>query len=348
MGHSLNTTFLVGFSVMAGLFLLLRLTVAISGGSARPARLLQLHRNEEGGVQSLSFVLALPVFMMVMMGIVQVSQLMIAQVVVEYAAIACARSAAVWIPAHVGAEGRNHIAGLTFREYRDHGSIFDVDAEQAPLEYQSTKRARISLAAVQACLPIAPSRKATTSTLPAAGAGIDPANSLSPLTRAFSAIANDGADIDAVPRRLRNKLEYSVAQTRVELSVFHPGGAEPPLRYYYVPQYRRLYVDMLYVDYMDAGGSPVAIPGYEDEIRGFQPNEIGWQDQITVVVRHNLALLPGPGRLLARTIHHPQNKPDSVAEAIELDEEDMYTWPLVAKATITNEGQRSVIRHEYD
>ena len=50
-------------------------------------------------MQSLSFVLTLPVFILVMMMIVQVSQLMIGIVVVHYAAFAAARSAAVWIPA---------------------------------------------------------------------------------------------------------------------------------------------------------------------------------------------------------------------------------------------------------
>ena len=46
-------------------------------------------------------------------------------------------------------------------------------------------------------------------------------------------------------------------------------------------------------------GGPYNIAPYPDE---FQFNEIGWQDQITVTVKYNLALLPGPGRLLARYI----------------------------------------------
>jgi len=65
-------------------------------------RLRRLHRDEAGNVQSLSFVLTLPIFIMLMMLIVQASQLMIGQVVVEYAAVAAARSAIVWIPAAVG------------------------------------------------------------------------------------------------------------------------------------------------------------------------------------------------------------------------------------------------------
>ena len=72
----------------------------------RLGRLLNLHRDQTGSVQSLSFVLALPLFIFVMLMIVQVSQLMIGVVVVHYAAFAAARSAAVWIPAAMaGTEG---------------------------------------------------------------------------------------------------------------------------------------------------------------------------------------------------------------------------------------------------
>ena len=73
--------------------------VRFSRAQLRLGRLLELHRDEAGSVQSLSFVLTLPLFIMIMMMIVQVSQLMIGMVVVHYAAFAAARSAAVWIPA---------------------------------------------------------------------------------------------------------------------------------------------------------------------------------------------------------------------------------------------------------
>ena len=57
-------------------------------------------RRPTGQRQSLSFVLTLPFFIMILLFIVQVSQLMIGQIVVEYAAFAAARAAAVWIPAY--------------------------------------------------------------------------------------------------------------------------------------------------------------------------------------------------------------------------------------------------------
>src|SRR5687767_11915386 len=62
---------------------------------------LDLHADELGSVQSLSFVLTVPLFIMLMLLAVQITQLMIGQIVVHYAAFAAARSAAVWIPARV-------------------------------------------------------------------------------------------------------------------------------------------------------------------------------------------------------------------------------------------------------
>ena len=59
------------------------------------ARLRRLHADQVGSAQTLSFVLTLPFFVCVMLFIVQVSQLMIASVVVHYAAFATARSAIV-------------------------------------------------------------------------------------------------------------------------------------------------------------------------------------------------------------------------------------------------------------
>ena len=53
--------------------------VRFSRAQLRLGRLLNLHRDENGSVQSLSFVLTLPLFIMVMLFIVQVSQLMIGQ-----------------------------------------------------------------------------------------------------------------------------------------------------------------------------------------------------------------------------------------------------------------------------
>src|SRR5262245_60680206 len=61
----------------------------------------QLHADERGSVQSLSFVITAPIFIMLMMLAVQITQLMIGEIVVNYAAYAAARSATVFIPARI-------------------------------------------------------------------------------------------------------------------------------------------------------------------------------------------------------------------------------------------------------
>ena len=73
------------------LVVLLRLMVRLEGARSDLRRLRSLHRDQGGAAQSLSFVLTVPVFIMIMLLIVQVSQLMIGAVVVHYAAYAAAR-----------------------------------------------------------------------------------------------------------------------------------------------------------------------------------------------------------------------------------------------------------------
>ena len=53
-----------------------RVLVAISGARLDFSRIRRVHSNESGSVQSLSFVLTLPFFVMVLMLIVQVNQIM--------------------------------------------------------------------------------------------------------------------------------------------------------------------------------------------------------------------------------------------------------------------------------
>src|SRR5580704_4573888 len=102
---------LAGF---AGLWLLAR----ISGARLELGRLRSLHRSEEGGIQTLSFVLTLPIFMMIVLFIVQVSQLMIGIVVVHYAAFAAARAASVWLPAEMQNEPANILDPIAINEDR--------------------------------------------------------------------------------------------------------------------------------------------------------------------------------------------------------------------------------------
>jgi hypothetical protein len=304
-----------------------------------------LHRNEEGGVQSLSFVLTMPVFIIVMMGIVQASQIMIAQIVVEYAAIAAARSAAVWIPAHIDgtSEGRNRIGAseLQLDRMAPGGVVYKVDMgnENGGSNYRSWKAFRIGMAAAQACASIAPSRD-TESDI-----GVPGGEAVDALVRTFQAIAPDSESGDAVARRMRNKLAYCLANTRAEVEVFHPDGELDLKRIYEDPPSRRTnsirYHEPAYVDRYEQD-TWIYFSRYHDDAREFHDNEIGWQDEITVIVKHDLALLPGPGRMFSKLLEARGGRQPMRPQ------ENVYKWPLEARATISNEGQKPVLRYEHD
>ena len=107
-------------------------------------------------------------------------------------------------------------------------------------------------------------------------------------------------------------------------------------------------------------------PRYIQEAQWFLPDQIGWQDRITVTVYHDLALLPGPAKLLAKLIFaspNPEplsgsNSPsDSRVTADQViqkhsdrkhDATGHYTWPLKAMASTINEGELSIFRYEHE
>jgi TadE-like protein len=258
-------------------------------------RLSTLHRNETGGVQSLSFVITLPIFVMVMMLIVQVSQVMIANIVVQYAAFAAARSAVVWIPARVAGnppEVENWITNLVYlpEDSRKAGYVVFLVSE----DKNSGKWTRIHRAAALACMPIAPSRDA---------GGAARSTSLSDSAeRAYLAVSPGSAANQRVPRRIANKLSYSLENTTIEIRRTTPDELPRDLPDPMEPQFAWLL----------------------------------WRDQITVTVTHQYALLPGPGRLLARSVS--PGGPDSVSGRIGRSG-SFYTIPIVATATLPNEGE---------
>ena len=390
------------------LILTMHLLVHLSGARRRRVHLAQFHCDEQGSVQSLSFVLTLPAFIIVMMGIVQVSQIMLAQVVVEYAAIAAARAASVWVPEHVtrGSDayhrnciGAGKLASSSQRlvwdgnpqhalEPLEDGKTYKVPDDLTSAASKTPKIDRITTAATLACLPIAPSRE-TGYQLTQEGEQIHLA-----MYRAYTTLAGDeqmrsirydGKNRQAaVAQRLKNKLAYSMSNTKVEIEIAHPN--EPPLRnpeendpswlynasyqatkayqiwpgsLFFRDQYRDTLSDAQ-VRYPD--GVEIAVHGgvckpcplfgylwvdqnYLTDSVSYKPNQIGWQDAITVTVHHNLALLPGPGRLLSRLVHGVSDEKDEIAEHIERQKKEM-TWPLVARATVTNEGWMPILRYE--
>ena len=277
-----------------------------SGAQVSLSRILSLHRDEGGAVQSLSFVLTVPAFAMIFMLIVQISQLMIGIMVVHYAAFAAARAAVVWIPAETGGEeGENRISS-----YLPDDAGIPGTGPQYTIAPGSPKYRKIEMAAVLACMPLAPSRDL--------GLAVN-----SPVRDALHRVyrgLDPGYETNSrVPARIDNKLAYSSEATQIRLSFLHKDdGIEPPLQQWNVPHDRN----------------------------EFYFNEVGWQDPIQVTVTHQFALLPGPGRLLARSVSSYDGRRDTVAESIFV-RRGVYVRELTATATLANEGSKSVAPYRH-
>ncbi len=141
-----------------------------------------------------------------------------------------------------------------------------------------------------------------------------------------------------IAQRLLNKLAYSAAATNIQITFVHPSQSiEPPLATW------------------DVG----------DDIYEYRSNELGFQDSVTVTVTHQLALLPGPGRLLfTPTTSYssagassssdgpgggmvPSGAPDQVAASIQQNG-GLYTYTLTAATTLMLEGEKPVLEYVYN
>jgi hypothetical protein len=252
-------------------------------------------------------------------------------VVVHYAALAAARSAIVWIPANLGpdAEQENQISTGYTDDFSVSGQVSpetdptaaDFGPGQGGMTYvvtppspMSGKYSKIVAAAVLACMPIAPSRNLNLSLSSDQQAMAQ--TMLPALQAAYGSMVSSSASNGAINGRIAHKLAYAFQATKVEVRFYHP-NFEPPLICYNPPQGE------------------------------FQPNELGWQDQFTVKVTHQYALLPGPGRLLAWIIRNPDGSltNDQVAQSIQRIG-GVYVYPLTAEATLGNEGEKSVLPYE--
>ncbi|MBN1909448.1 MAG: pilus assembly protein [Pirellulales bacterium] len=318
MGRAILTACLPWAGLMVLLVGCLVLLVRLNRSRPNLRRLWRLHADQRGSAQSLSFVLTLPIFVMIMLFILQISQIMIGLIVVQYSAFAAARSAIVWIPARLGTEWENCI-GV---------HVLDPDATdqvqpspEGPTDGGLTfivtpggpKYEKIRRAAVLACVPICPSRDLGLSL------GSQGQTTADTLTRAFQAMAPRTLGVGAVPRRTRDKLAYADKATQIEIRFHHRNT--------------------------DAPHWPPPVVFYETygiEAPYFFHNELDWQDDVTITVHHDMALLPGPGRFLSKTVRRADGRPDEVAATIQKID-GVYTWPLSATVTLGNEGEKSVI-----
>jgi len=311
------------FAVLAAAVLLLIPICRASQAAPDFRKLSRLHADQGGAVQSLSFVLTLPFFVLIILFIVQVSQIMIGTVIVHYAAFAAARAAIVWIPARVDSiEPENRISSYYLDPYAEDQAapILDPgDPNYGPGSGGLTflvlpggpKYAKIASAAALAVMPICPSRDLG---LPL------PANAGPPAAILQTMYRQNVPEFDRNPRiarRLVNKLAYALNFTDIEVRFFH-SNQDPPLVPYLLP----------------------------DDPGEFYANELGFQDSVTVTVRHDMALLPGPGRFLARPIVSSGGRPDTAAQNIKL-RNGIYVYPLAASITLGNEGEKSVVPYTY-
>jgi hypothetical protein len=278
-------------------------------------KFVRLLQDERGTVQSLSFVLTLPFLVLIVLFIVQVAQLMVATIVVHYAAFAAARAAVVWIPARVdpAGEAENRISFNWVDPWRADQEFPALDPDDpnfgpssGGLWYQiapeGAKYEKIRAAAVLACAAVSPSRRVPLAT--------NRPSAISPwvLQNIYQALVPDAAQNRRIPERLANKLDYANQATEVDLAFFHP-NIEPPL----VPW------------------------GEGPDKNQFYWNEIGWQDPVLVTVRFRVPLMPALGRILARPAQLLGGKPDSVAGRIE-NWQGIWVYPISASVMLGNEG----------
>ena len=298
---------LPGFITLAVLSGLLWGVARFSGARFRVGRLAELHSCQAGGVQSLAFVLTLPLFLMILLFIVQVALLMIGLVTVNYAAFAAARSAAVWIPAQTDPQFPN-------QNYLPEGlrpsTPFRVDASTAALDEKYTE---VFDAAVLACVTMAPSRDVGAANSALVGSG----NTEGSAVTMYGLLVPSSSSNPQISRRLRNKIAYARANTVLHISYTDKNSGHP-----------------------DGVHGPTHNP-FDHPTIGWRPSEVGWQDPVEIEVEHRFALLPGPGRFLAKMLVRWDGRPDQAARRV-FYENGVHKVRLVGSATLTIEGIKSV------
>ncbi len=331
---------------LAVALVLLVLVCRISGAQIKWRRIARLHKCQQGGVQSLSFVLTMPVFIMIVLFIVQISQLMIATMVVHYAAYAAARSASVWIPAQILGDfdmddEAENVLPAPIREDNpvmlayDQQYVSPESQDYDVWEYNGTsgfidrtrKYERIFTAAAMACAPLAPSHDWNYDN----GLQISPV--IDATQRMYAATVPSSRSNERIPQRLANKLSYSFLNTTVLISFVDKNTLRGPT---YNPR----------VPVRLEDGEVLRTPEGE-VVRSWNPHEIGWQDPLTLTVTHHFALLPGPARFLSSRLVRADGLPDQTRDRIRPtttgNDRQLYVTDIRASATITTEGIKSVV-----
>lgn len=343
MHRAVLESLLPAFVAMSVGFALLLLLMKLSGAKLSLPRLRRLHRCEQGAVQSLSFVLTLPLFVMLVMFIVQVSQLMVGMIVVNYAAFAAGRAAIVWAPAHFRgsssyAQSYENVMPDPLRDDNGVRALFlngsvDMSGIGQAASYKINK---IYSAAVMALAPISPSHTYLEPvSCPSCPAQVDVVQAM------YQQLDPLAAANTKMPERLRNKLSYATWNTALDISFIAKDYERGPT---YNPRVLRVVDGVIATN--DSG----------EYIRDWNRNEVGWQDPIVIRVTYDFALLPGPGRFLAKYIVGGDGRQDTVAPTIQRRTartgsrvpfiEPVHTTPISATVTLINEGFKPLLAYE--
>jgi hypothetical protein len=230
---------------------------------------------------------------MIVMFIVQVSQLMIGIMGVHYATFAAARAAIVWTPARIAGGSMNEAEeienelqpplddqtplNLTFT-----GSGTDFEGSGA---YPSHKLEKILGAAALAIAPVSPSRP-TVEPIDCPQCGVQPWA----VQAMYQQLVSSAQGTTNIPQRLLNKLSYAYWNTRVELAFFDKNTLEGPT---YNPR------QLILFD---------GLPQRNEEgewIREWVPHEIGWQDPLRLTETANATMSRRVFRFAAAAMTSP-------------------------------------------
>lgn len=309
------------------------------GARLELGKLRRLPRCEGGGVQSLSFVLTLPLFILLLMFIVQIAELMVGIAVVHYAAFAAARAAIVWLPAEVPPyEPANLVDIQTLDGEKSHYPVWVshiLTFNDIPWE-RNWKYRKIWTAATMACATISPSRDLARSS--------QPTYVSETLRMMYPAMVPSASQYPGTTNVIQKKIDYSGRNTWIVMQGIDRDGTTGPT---YNP----------YPGHWETITEPVTgkpLPFWV----AWNQFEIGWEDPVTVTVGHYFALLPGPGRFLAAVLTPTDGTPDKVSSLIQKSPNGtykgkdsqgneqqyrMYVVPLTASVTLSNEGLKSIL-----
>ena len=267
------------------------------------SRLRELPDCQEGGVQSLALVMTLPLLIGTILLVVQLTQVLLGVMTVQYAAFSAARSAAVWIPTRLDSQNSQENEADTFI---NRGQAIELSPE---LRAGSRKLQEIFAAAAQSCVAISPARAVDG---PRAGS-----SEVAEAVEAFLQFQQLGADplIARWRTAMGNRWSYSFANTHVRLAFLTQPRQTPTY-------------------------NPVNHP-----VVSYREDEAGWDESVTVIVRHEVSLVPGPGRLLFQQATWGSVPSGLAANWTGSGRRDRV--PVIGSSTITLAGLKAIHPFRY-